>query len=126
MNKRYSILYPLNQCALCGKTAAETTIQIHEVFFGTANRKKSIQYGCCVGLCLEHHTVGKEAVHHNRQNDLKLKRDYEFVYIMRYGYEQFMAVFHKNYLDDTELYYAELAGKLMENAYHTSRGELDG
>lgn len=123
--KRFSILYSLNRCALCGKTKAQTTIHIHEVFFGSANRDKSIQWGCCCGLCPEHHTIGKEAVHNNRTNDLKLKKAYESAFITQYGFEQFMAVFGRNYLDAAEIERAEQKRGEIEEAYHISKGFFD-
>lgn len=44
----------------------------HEVFFGTANRKQSIEDGLVVFLKPELHT-GSKGVHNNREIDLYLK-----------------------------------------------------
>lgn len=126
-DNRKSILYPLNRCAICGKTSAETTIYKHEVFFGNGNRAKSIQYGCVCGLCLEDHDRGiKDSVHNKPlgPKDMKLKKDYETEFIALYGFDTFMAVFHKNYLDDDELYYARLREKQVEDYYHVSKSRI--
>ena len=51
--KRHSILNNLDKCFFCGKPKE----CIHEVYYGTANRKISIKNGFCVGLCHEHHNT---------------------------------------------------------------------
>lgn len=90
---RYSILYPLDECYVCHTTNTE----IHEVFYGTANRKKSIKYGCCVGLCHEHH-LGRDGVHFDKELDMKLKKLYQEKFTSIYGQEKWFKEFHKSYL----------------------------
>lgn len=123
MEARYSILYSLNRCAICGKTKAETPIEIHEVFNGPS-REKSIKHGCCVGLCVDHHRTGKDAVHKNYQTKLKLQKAYEARFIELHGFDEFMAIFHKNYLDDIEIQRAEEKRGKLEEAYHISKGNI--
>lgn len=60
----------LETCYLCGGRAQA----IHEVFFGTANRKISIDEGMYVGLCNNCHNFGNNSVHLNRTIDLMLKK----------------------------------------------------
>lgn len=122
--KRKSILFSLNRCAICGKTKPYAIIETHEVFHGTANRKNSIKADCCVGLCLEHHRIGKDAVHNNPQMRLYLQKLYETRYIELHSYEEFMALFHKNYLDEDEIKEAEQKHEAYEEAYHASKGNL--
>lgn len=92
---RYSILYDLKRCAVCGTTQG---IHIHEVYYGTANRRKSIANGFCVGLCGKHHNLSNEGVHFNKALDLKLKQEYQKAFEQTHTREEFMQLIHKNYL----------------------------
>ena len=58
------------KCYVCGRC---DQLHDHHIFFGSANRKKSEEYGLKVWLCYEHHT-GKNGVHFNKELDNKLKR----------------------------------------------------
>ena len=64
-----SILQRNKACYICGTTL---NLQLHHIFYGTANRKLSDADGCVVYLCLNHHT-GAQGVHHNRMLDLTIK-----------------------------------------------------
>lgn len=64
-------------------------------------------------------------MHNNRQNDLKLKKAYEEAFITNYGFQQFMAVFGRNYLEDEEVEKAERKRGEVEEAYHISKGFFD-
>lgn len=95
--KRFSIIQPeLDRCYICGRQGVP--LNKHEVFYGTANRSKSIKWGMVVALCVEHHTGSNDAVHLNRSVDIELKRKAQKVFEERYGHEKFMSVFHHNYL----------------------------
>lgn len=59
------------RCCICG---SRDKIATHEIFFGSANRKKSIEDGMVVNLCGKHHNLSSEGVHTNRELDLKLKK----------------------------------------------------
>lgn len=83
-------------CYVCGRTYS---LHVHEVFYGTANRKKSIKYGCYVALCAYHHNMSNEAVHFNKQLDTQLKQRCQRKFEDLYGHEFFMETFHKNYLN---------------------------
>lgn len=97
--KRYSIITNnLNNCIICGRTKEA----LHEVFFGTANRKKSIQYGLVIPLCNYHHNMSDEGIHFNRELDLNYKKIAEQRWITHYGEtkENFIKEFGKNYLEE--------------------------
>lgn len=91
-----SIIQSNKECYVCKTTFG---LHDHHIIFGTANRKKSEQYGLKVWLCQEHHT-GQTGVHFNKALDLKLKkiaqRNFEMIHGSR---EQFLREFGKNFLD---------------------------
>lgn len=94
--KRFSILQnEMNKCWVCGTT---NNLHIHEVFYGTANRQKSIKYGCCVSLCGKHHNLSNEGVHFDRALDLELKKVMQKKFIQVYPDLDFIKVFGKSYL----------------------------
>lgn len=94
--KQFSIIQPeLDRCWFCPKTQG---LHKHEVFYGTANREKSIKWGMVVALCPEHHNMSSDGVHHNHERDLELKRCAQAVFEKRYGHDKFMEIFHHNYL----------------------------
>ncbi len=94
---RFSIVQPdLDECFECHRRGVQ--LHKHEIFFGTADRKKSIKYGMVVALCPRHHNMSSDGVHHNRELDLKLKRIGQKVFEERYGHDKFMDTFHHNYL----------------------------
>lgn len=93
--KRYSILQgEMTKCYLCGTIY---NLHIHEVFFGTANRKKSIQYGCCVALCGKHHNLSNEGVHFNKKLDTALKQEMQIKFEEVYPELNFLKIFGRNY-----------------------------
>lgn len=94
---RYSILTDnLDKCIMCG---SESWIELHEVFFGK-NRKLSIQHGLVAPLCHYCHNEPPNGVHHNKYNDMRLKRLAQEVFMARYEKteEEFIKIFGKNYL----------------------------
>jgi len=96
-DSRYSILtIDLTRCFVCG---SKDNIAIHEVYFGR-NRLKSIQYGCCVPLCLQHHTNGKYGVHFDKKLDNLLKYDCQKAFMKKYNKteNEFAEIFWRNYL----------------------------
>lgn len=98
--KRYSIIHDLEErtCLVCG---AVGNTHIHEVFYGTANRKLSIKYGLCVNLCTRHHNEPPQGVHHNKTLDKKLKSFGQKKAMEHYGWtvDEFRKIFGKNHLD---------------------------
>ena len=79
-----SILQTEKECLICGTT---NRLHLHHVFYGTANRQLSDEYGLTVWLCPYHHTLGNNSVHFNREMDNKLKK---------YAQERFEAVYGEN------------------------------
>lgn len=98
--KRFSLL--TDDMATCYITGRKENIHIHEVFYGTANRKKSIKYGCCVPLTAEMHNASSKGVHFNKDFDLCLKHKMQRAFEEKYSHEFFMEIFHKNYLEDEQ------------------------
>ena len=66
-----SVLQVKKECFVCKTTYG---LHDHHIVYGTANRKKSEEYGFKVWLCGRHHNLSNEGVHFNRELDLKLKR----------------------------------------------------
>ena len=80
---------------MCGKT---NDLHTHEVFYGSANRSKSIKWKLQVRLCGEHHDLSSKGVHFNKVLDTQLKKFAQTKFEELYGHEKFMEVFKKNYL----------------------------
>ena len=72
----------------------------HEVFYGIANRQKSIRDGLVVFLQPEMHNMSDRGVHFNRKFDLYLKRIGEKTWCKYYGktIEDFIKEYGRNYL----------------------------
>jgi hypothetical protein len=69
--------------------------QTHEVFYGTANRQHSIDWGMQVTLChLCHRDVH---LHPNKHKDRKLKQIFQLKFEKLYGHDKFMQIFGRNY-----------------------------
>lgn len=90
-----SVIQPDDRaCIICGSEVTEE----HHIFFGTANRKHSEEWGLKVYLCAEHHRGG-QGVHNNRAFDLALKRQAQLVFEEDLGtHAEFMKIFGRNYL----------------------------
>ena len=78
----------------------QVTLELHHVFFGTANRKKSDEDGCVVWLCHYHHTGSKNSVHFNIKVDREVKREVEVIWLNYYNktVEDFIKRYGRNYL----------------------------
>lgn len=92
--KRYSILNNLDRCYFCDRPAE----CIHEVYFGTANRRISIENGFCVGLCHQEHNLSSRSVHRDRAMDLELKRTYQKEFERTHRRDEFIKLIGKSYL----------------------------
>lgn len=88
-----------NECYLCGANGTMDYLHWHHVF-GGSNRKNSEKYGLKVRICGQQcHENGPNAVHMNREVDMKLKEDGQRAFEARHGTrEDFMRIFGKNYL----------------------------
>lgn len=95
MKRDHSIIQnDLSKCIICGKPRQA----IHEVYYGSSNRAKSIKYGCYVALCNEHHNTSNKGVHFNKELDMKLKRLGQIKFLETYPNLEFKKIFGKNYL----------------------------
>ena len=70
----------------------------HHVFFGSANRRKSDNWGMVARLCPDCHRLSNMAVHNNREVDLLLKRRFQERFEQEHGHELFMHEFRRNYI----------------------------
>ena len=87
-------------CFLCGRNGYAEPLDRHHIF-GGPNRKKSEHYGLVVYLCHSScHIFGKEAVHNNADNMLKVKQYGQRKIMQEQGWtvEDFIREFGKNYL----------------------------
>ena len=85
----------MTKCFICG---TRNNLHIHEIYYGTANRKKSIEYGCYVSLCAYHHNMSDYGVHYNKALDLNLKQECQRRFEEIYDNAKFMETFNKSYL----------------------------
>lgn len=84
----------VRRCYICGSTQ---WIERHHIFPG-ANRKASDRFGMVVDLCHYCHNEPPNGIHHNRENELRLKREFQALFEAEHGHEAFMQVFGRNYL----------------------------
>lgn len=74
----------------------------HEVFFGTANRKKSIKYGLVVFIRPEDHNMSEYGVHNRKGHefDMYLKKLGQERAMDEYAWttDEFIDIFGKSYL----------------------------
>jgi hypothetical protein len=98
MSKEEFCIMPPN--AYYSTVRTPTHCHRHEVFFGTANRKKSIKDGLVVFLTPNMHNMSCFGVHQNREFDLILKRIGEQAWCDHYGktIDDFIREYGKNYL----------------------------
>lgn len=89
-----SILQDEKKCYFCGSIM---NLERHHIFFGTANRRKSEEFGCWVYLCKSHHT-GILGVHFDKDADLKLKKQCQKQFEKLYCHEKFMHEFGRNWI----------------------------
>ena len=89
-----SIVQKNKECLVCGSPF----VVKHHIFEGTANRKKSEEYGLWCWLCGTHHNGSNKGVHFNPALDTALKQLGQMEFEKLYGHEKFMDVFHHNSL----------------------------
>ena len=96
--QRYSILMKnMDHCYICGSTE---NIHIHEIFYGTANRKISIKEGLCISLCSLHHNMSKKSVHLCASLDKEIKQEAQVIWQKLYYKTEndFIKLFGKSYI----------------------------
>ena len=94
MSKGESIMQTEKACYKTGRTYG---LHKHHIFFGP-NRKKSEEYGCWIWLIPELHNTSDQGIHHNRDFDLKVKKECQEKFEEKYSHELFMKEFGRNYL----------------------------
>ena len=96
--KRYSIITDdLEHCIECGTSYVE----LHEVFYGIANRKKSIEDGLVIPLCKKYHHHGNLiGIHQDKDLNLKYKKIAERKWLEYYdkSINDFINRYGQNYL----------------------------
>lgn len=96
--KRYSIITSdLTHCIECGTT----NVELHEVFFGVANRHKSIEDGLVIPLCKKYHHQGNLiGIHKDKELNLKYKKIAERKWCEYYNktIDDFVTRYGRNYL----------------------------
>ena len=90
-----SVIQKEKCCYICRRTYL---LESHHIFRGTANRKKSEQYGLKVWLCRSHHT-GPEGVHNNPSLDRKVKQLGQQKFEETHSRKEFLREFGRNYQD---------------------------
>lgn len=72
----------------------------HEIFYGTANRKKSIEDGMVIFLRPQLHNMSNAGIHFNKEFDLEVKQAAERRWLEYYGgtIEDFIKRYGRNYL----------------------------
>ena len=90
-----SVIQKEKRCFICKGTYF---LECHHIFRGTANRKKSEEYGLKVWLCRRHHT-GPEGVHNKPALDRELKVMGQRKFEEKYSREKFIREFGRNYLE---------------------------
>lgn len=86
----------------CYITHCTYNLHKHHIFEGTANRKKSEQWGCWVWLRADYHNMADYGVHFNKKLDTQLKQECQKQFELLYGHDVFMQIFHRNYLGDND------------------------
>ncbi len=96
MSKEFSIMPP----SLIYSTTRHGNLHRHEVFYGTANRKKSIRDGLVVFLSPAMHNMSDNGVHYNRAFDIHLKQIGQKAWMEHYNktVEDFIREYGRSYL----------------------------
>jgi len=84
----------MRECYICGSTY---WLERHHVF-GASNRDNSEKYGMVVDLCHFCHNEPPNGIHHNRTNELKLKREFQQRFQDEHPELNFIEIFGRNYL----------------------------
>lgn len=98
-SKRYSILTDdLEHCIICGRPK----VNKHEIFFGTANRQISKNYGLVIPLCEEihHNQYACKGIHFDKNLCDEWHRIGQEKFMEYYNktIDEFRGIFGKNYL----------------------------
>ena len=95
MGSMKSILQKKKECWFCKTTE---NLELHHIYFGTANRQISDKNGFVVYLCHRHHTGSNLSVHLNRKMDMTLKVCCQSKFEEKHTREEFRKIIGKSYL----------------------------
>ena len=84
-------------CAMLYQDFTEKKTEEHHCIFGVANRKLSERYGLKVYLCIDHHTLGKEAVHNNHDMARLMQQRAQVAFENFYPELSFVNIFGKSF-----------------------------
>ena len=94
-------------CFLCmmlnGDDSYKDVLHEHHVIFGWANRRLSERYGLKVYLCLQHHEIGPEAIHHNDEISDMVQAYAQRAFEKKWPEKNFREIFGRNYILDAEI-----------------------
>lgn len=104
---RSSILHDRDgTCFLCMRLNQDyrlhQVVHEHHIFGGNPGRGISEAEGLKVYLCIRHHIDGPEAVHNNQYLMRLLQAEGQQSFEKKYGHEEFMKRFGRNYLERWE------------------------
>ena len=90
-----SVIQDRKECIICGSWNVED----HHIFFGSARRRLSEEYGLKVWLCPTHHR-GTNGVHgkYGHKLDTELKQLGQKAFEWKHPRELFIKTFGRNYL----------------------------
>ena len=83
---------------VCYVTGSTFNLHKHHVFYGTANRRKSEQWGCWVWLRGDFHNMSSHGVHTDKELDLRIKRETQTRFEELHGHDLFMKEFGRSWL----------------------------
>ncbi len=91
-------------CFLCmllhDDDSIKNNLHEHHVFSGWANRKLSERHGLKVYLCVQHHEIGREAVHQNAEINKMLQAYAQRAFERKFPEKDFRRIFGRNYIMD--------------------------
>lgn len=90
-----SIIQKEKECYICGRT---DNLHSHHCLSGTANRRKSEEYGLKIWLCFEHHNGSNNSVHHNREMEIAVKQLGQKHFELTHTREEFIKEFGKSFM----------------------------
>ncbi len=90
-----SVIQTEKKCFACGQTYG---LELHHVFFGTANREQSEKYGMTIWLTPFWHRDIRRGIHFDRAFDLQVKQFAQRKFEETHTHDEFMKIFGRNYL----------------------------
>lgn len=92
-----SIIQDKKECWFCH---SHNSLEIHHVMNGYGLREKSEKYGLKIWICRECHNKLHFSPSESKEMSAKAKKAAERAFLRNHTIEEWMAEFHRNYLDD--------------------------